>query len=232
MKGHLRFAGALLACMLLAVTVAVSQGASPTTPAATSTPSSGPGPQGAPPSAPAAQGAAPAAAPPAQAQGAPQAPPTLDAVLDRQVGNIERTLVGLAEAMPEDKYNFAPTQGEFQGVRTFAQQIKHVAAANYAMAASILEEKSPAEINNGNGPDNLTTKADIVKYLKDSYAYARRAVKTVNNNNLITPIAGAFGGKTTRLSMATLLVAHGFDHYGQVVVYGRMNGIVPPASQR
>src|ERR1022692_1848867 len=153
-------------------------------------------------------------------------------VLDRTVLNLEHEFVPAAEAMPEDKYGFAPTAGEFKGVRTFAQQVKHVAAVNYMVAAAILGEKPPVELGGENGPDSIKSKADIVKFAKDSFAYAHKAVATVNAENAVGQISSPFGqGKVSRLGMTTVFAWHGFDHYGQMVEYLRMNGIVPPASR-
>jgi hypothetical protein len=157
---------------------------------------------------------------------------TVAQVLDRSVTGVENEFVPAADAMPEDKYSFVPTNGEFKGVRSFAQQAKHVAAVNYLVGAAILEEKPPVDLGSENGPDSLKTKADIVKFLKDSFAYVHKAVGTVNDGNLLSPIKSPFGeGMTTRLGMATLIVGHCFDHYGQMVEYLRMNSIVPPASR-
>jgi hypothetical protein len=153
-------------------------------------------------------------------------------VLDHSVAGVEGEFVPAAEAMPEDKYSFAPTNGEFKGVRTFAQQAKHVAAVNYLVGAAILEEKPPVDLGGENGPDSVKTKADMVKFLKDSFSYVHRAVATINEGNLLKPIKSPFGeGMVTRLGMATLIVGHCFDHYGQMVEYLRMNSIVPPASR-
>jgi hypothetical protein len=157
---------------------------------------------------------------------------TVAQVLDRGVTGVETEFVPAADAMPEDKYSFVPTNGEFKGVRSFAQQVKHVAAVNYLVGAAILEEKPPVDLGSENGPDSLKTKADIVKFLKDSFAYVHKAVGTINDGNLLSPIKSPFGeGMTTRLGMATLIVGHCFDHYGQMVEYLRMNSIVPPASR-
>ena len=153
-------------------------------------------------------------------------------VLDHSVAGVESEFVPAAEAMPEDKYSFAPVSGEFKGVRTFAQQAKHVAAVNYLVGAAILEEKPPVELGSENGPDAVKTKADIVKFLKESFKYVHRAVGTINDGNLLKPIKSPFGdGMVTRLGLATLIVGHCFDHYGQMVEYLRMNSIVPPASR-
>jgi len=153
-------------------------------------------------------------------------------VLDHSIAGVENEFVSAADAMPEDKYSFAPTSGEFKGVRTFAQQVKHVAAVNYMVGAAILVEKPPVELGNENGPDSVKTKAEIEKFLKDSFAYLHKAVGTINDGNLLNPIKSPFGqGTATRLGMATLTVGHCFDHYGQMVEYLRMNSIVPPASR-
>ncbi len=157
---------------------------------------------------------------------------TVTQVLDRTVLNVEHEFVPAAEAMPEDKFGFAPTNGEFKGVRTFAQQIKHVAAVNYELGAAILEEKPPVDIGDEAGPASIKTKADILKYLNDSFAYVHKAVQTINDKNLVETVRSPWGeGTVTRLSLATSVAWHGFDHYGQMVEYLRMNGIVPPASR-
>ena len=157
---------------------------------------------------------------------------TTTSVLDGTVKTIESELVPAVEAMPEDKFGFAPSSGEFKGVRTFGQQAKHVAAVNYIVAAAILGEKPPVETGGESGPDGVKSKADIVKFLKESYAYAHKAVGTINEGNAVAPIKNPFGeGTATRLGMGTVFAWHGFDHYGQMVVYLRSNGIVPPASR-
>ena len=157
---------------------------------------------------------------------------TVTEILDHSVGNLESEIVPLAEAMPEDKYGFAPTNGEFKNVRTFAQQIKHVAAVNYELGAALLEQKPPVDIGDESGPASVTTKADVLKYLKDSFEYVHKAIATINDTNLTGTVKSPFGeGSVSRLGLATAVSSHGFDHYGQMVVYLRMNGIVPPASR-
>jgi hypothetical protein len=158
--------------------------------------------------------------------------PTVGKVQDSLVSDVEGEFVLAADAMPEDKYSYAPTNGEFKGVRTFAQQVKHVAAMNYIIGASIIGEKPPVDVGSGNGPDSMTSKADIIKFLKDSFAYAHKAVGSVNEKSMLEPIKDPFGeGTTTRLGMPGILVGHCFDHYGQMVEYLRSNSIVPPASR-
>jgi hypothetical protein len=153
-------------------------------------------------------------------------------VLDRTVLNMEHEFVPAAEAMPEDKFGFAPTNGDFKGVRTFGQQIKHVASVNYELGAALLEEKPPVDINDESGPASITSKADILKFLKESFDYVHKAIATIDDKNLIGKVKSPFGeGYVTRLRVATTVSWHGYDHYGQMVEYLRMNGIIPPASR-
>ena len=134
----------------------------------------------------------------------------------------EREFVSLAEAMPEDKYNFAPTQGEFKGVRTFAEQVKHVAESNdqyFADPTKPRTDKSAAIAK-------LKTKAEIVAALKDSFAEAHAYVNAMTPENAFVMTAHG-----TRAGTAAFAIAHMMDHYGQMVEYLRMNGIIPPASR-
>jgi uncharacterized damage-inducible protein DinB len=157
---------------------------------------------------------------------------TVTQVLDRTVSNLEHEFTSSAEAMPEDKYDFVPSGGEFKTVRNFAQQIKHVAAVNYVYAAAILSEKPPVDTGDEDGPASVKSKEEVLKYLKDSFVYVHKAVLTINEKNEVEPLKSPFGmGSITRLGLATSVSSHGFDHYGQMVIYLRMNGIVPPASR-
>jgi uncharacterized damage-inducible protein DinB len=168
----------------------------------------------------------------AQAAKPKDGPLTVAQVLNGSASGMEREFVSAAEAMPDDKYSYAPTSGEFKGVRTFAQQVKHVAAVNYILGAAILQEKPPVDVGGESGPDAMTAKADIVKYLKDSFAYAHKAIGTLNEKNFLEPMKWPFGDKpSSRLELAGVITSHGFDHYGQIVVYLRNNGIIPPASR-
>ena len=175
--------------------------------------------------------AAPSQTTPSPAAQANQAPATPGSVMDRSLSGVEKEFVTAAEAMPEDKYSFVPTTGEFKGVRTFAQQVKHVAAVNYMVFAAMLGEKAP-DTGGENGPDSIKTKAEILKYLKESFILGHRAMAGMTPDNLVEPIANPFGPRpVTRLALGNSIVGHCFDHYGQMVVYLRMNGIVPPASR-
>ena len=143
---------------------------------------------------------------------------------------IERSFVGLADAMPAEKYAFKPANGEFKDVRTFGEQVKHVACSNFAFFNEI-EKKEPPERCGAGGPSPAKTKAELMAYLRESFAYASGVLRTMTAANALEPAGGPYGGKSTRLGLATLAVWHASDHYGQLVIYLRMNGIVPPASQ-
>jgi hypothetical protein len=156
---------------------------------------------------------------------------SLAEICDAALKPAESEVVALAEAMPAEKYNFAPTGGEFTGVRTFAQQMLHIATVNYSVSALSLGEKMPVVIGKGeNGPSGITSKEAIVKYLKDSFAYAHKAAKAVTTENYTEMVKTSGGRSTPRAALISEPVWHSFDHYGQSVVYARMNGIVPPAS--
>ena len=170
----------------------------------------------------------------AQAQVAKPKPEhrTVTELLNGNITSMQHEFVPAAEAMPEDKYGFAPTNGQFKGVRTFAQQIKHVAAVNYELGAALLEQKPPVDIGDESGPASLTSKADILKYLRDSFDYVHKAIATINESNLSGTVRSPFGeGSVSRLGLAMAVASHGYDHYGQMVEYLRMNGIIPPASR-
>lgn len=162
-----------------------------------------------------------------------QAPATVAAVVDRDITAIEKQVVDAATAMPEEKFNFSP-EGlnipgfDYKGVRTFAGQVKHIAASNYFIWSPITGDKVPENIKDGNGPAELKSKADIIKFLKDSYALGHKAAATLTAENMLQNPGSS---KSTRLRLATFGVAHAYDHYGQMIEYLRMSGIVPPASR-
>lgn len=167
--------------------------------------------------------------------------PTIASAMNRELGIIEQQFISAAEAMPADKYSFAPTNGNFEGVRTFAQEVKHVATVNYAFYSALLGQAPPAGVTDNkqmNGPDSIQTKEQIIKYLKDSFAFAHKATDTITAENATellnqsgTSRAGVPSFLNTRLILASFNCAHVLDHYGQIVEYLRMNGITPPASQ-
>ena len=161
------------------------------------------------------------------------AAPTIASMMDGEISAIEKQVVEAAEAMPENRYNFSPENlhipgDDYKGVRTFALQVRHVAASNFALWSPLTGDKFPQDFLGGNGPENLKTKAEIMKFLKDSFVLGHKAAAALTIENMLQP---ATSGGSTRLHRATFAVEHAFDHYGQMVEYLRMNGIVPPASR-
>lgn len=146
----------------------------------------------------------------------------------------QRVITSAAEAMPADKYQFAPTDGEFKGVRTFGQQVKHLAATNHILAAAALGEEPSADAGDELGPETVRTKAEILDYLNASFAHLSKAIDAIGNKNVVvkpSPISPLKAGDVTRTALITESLVHAFDHYGQMVEYLRMNGVVPPASR-
>ena len=143
---------------------------------------------------------------------------------------IERSFVDLADAMPADKYGFKPSEGAFDNVRTFGEQVKHVACANFAFFNEVEKKEPPPDCETG-GPSPAKTKAELMAYLRESFAYASSVLRTMTPANAMDAAGGRYGGQSTRLGLATLAIWHASDHYWQLVVYLRMNGIVPPASR-
>ena len=150
----------------------------------------------------------------------------------RSFSVIERSFTAVADTMPEEKWGFKPTDGEFSSVRTFGEQVKHVACANFAFFNQVEGREPPDGCATG-GPHPATTKEELMVYLRESFEYAGRVIRMTTPSNALTPAPGpyGFGADNTRLGLATLAVWHASDHYGQLVVYLRMNGLVPPGSQ-
>jgi hypothetical protein len=172
----------------------------------------------------------------ALAQSSPQPSPprsTIASAVDREIVAVEKQIVEAAEAMPEDKFNFSPENlpipdADYKGVRTFAVQVKHIAASNYAIWSPLTGDKFPADFMGGDGPENLKTKAEIIQFLKDSFALGHKAAATLTGENMLQT---AEHSNSLRLHLAIFAVPHASDQYGQMVEYLRMNGIVPPASR-
>jgi uncharacterized damage-inducible protein DinB len=141
----------------------------------------------------------------------------------------EGQFLSIAEAMPEDKYGFIPKGGNFEGVRSFGEQVKHVSCAQFAFYNQI-EGKTPPELCEKGGPSKAKTKAELIQYLKDSFDYGNKVLATINEKNLLDRVEGRYAGPNTKLGMASTSLWHITDHYGQLVVYLRLNGIVPPGT--
>ena len=157
-------------------------------------------------------------------------------VVDYILSIQERRVVEMAEVMPAGKYSFAPSGEGFQGVRTFAEQLRHIAADNYLLGAGMLGEKPPVDVGSGeSGSDAVRTKSEIIDYLKGSFVYMHRAVASIDDENIPIPtpqISPWPKGTATRLGVALEDCVHTWDHYGQLAEYLRMNGIIPPESRK
>ena len=178
---------------------------------------------------------APSPSPAAQAQPAPPPITSLSAIAERQVSQYEKNILDVAEAMPEDKYNFTPASlnipgAAYKDVRTFGLLLKHTGAANFFFWSKVTGEKMPENIKGSNGPEELKTKAEIIQFLKDSFAVGHRAAKSITPENALDQLP-SFRGNQPRLMIVTGAVIHAADEYGQMVEYLRMNGIIPPASR-
>ena len=159
--------------------------------------------------------------------------------LTRQWGYQEYEVRSAAEAMPADKWSYRPAQGLFKNekpefgpaeVRTFAEQVKHVACSNFGFAAELDGTTPPAGCDKG-GPSPATTRAELLVYLRDSFAALKKSLAAITAKNMYDPIEGPYAGPNTRLGLAEVCIWHAADHYGQMVLYLRLNGIVPPSSR-
>jgi len=144
-----------------------------------------------------------------------------------------------AEVMPGEKWDYRPAQGLFKNekpefgpaeVRTFAEQVKHVACSNFAFAAELDGAKPPEACDKG-GPNPAKTPVELLNYLRDSFTALKKSLAAITAQNMYDPIEGPYAGPNTRLGLGLVSVWHVADHYGQIVIYLRENGIVPPASQ-
>jgi hypothetical protein len=164
---------------------------------------------------------------------------TVSSALLRGLEYQEYEVRSAAEALPEEKYGYRPAEGKFKSekppvgpaeVRTFAEQLKHVACANFAFAAELDGQKPPEACDKG-GPSPAKTKKELLIYLRDSFAAIRQSLGAIDAKNMFDPVEGPYAGPNTRLGLATVVIWHNADHYGQMLLYLRLNGIVPPASR-
>jgi uncharacterized damage-inducible protein DinB len=143
----------------------------------------------------------------------------------------EGNFLDVAEAMPENKYSFIPTTGKFDDVRSFGEQVKHVACAQFAFFNEFEGKRPPEDCEKG-GHEPARTKSELIKYLKDSFDYSNHVLATLTAKNALDRVEGRYAGPNTKLGISVVAVWHITDHYGQLVEYLRMNGIVPPMTQK
>jgi uncharacterized damage-inducible protein DinB len=134
-------------------------------------------------------------------------------------GNLSKT----AEKVPEDVWSFKPTPE----VRSFAQLIGHVADANFMICSVASGEKPPQS----GVEKSMTTKADLSRALNDSIAFCDKAIAAMDDKKGMEQVK-FFGGNQTRLGVLAFNNAHSYEHYGNLVTYMRLKGIVPPSSER
>jgi uncharacterized damage-inducible protein DinB len=156
----------------------------------------------------------------------------LTSAIERQFNKIESDILSSAESMPESQYNFSPESlhikgASMQGTRTFAGQIMHLATDNILIWSAITGDSVRADIEDVNGPKTIQTKKEIIEYLKDSFAIGRKAIATLNTGNAMDMIEFRWR-KLARLDLAFYALTHANEHYGQMAVYLRMCGIIPP----
>lgn len=172
----------------------------------------------------------------AQAQGAPKPTPKKPATtsanplsdsLRSQWDTVKTYYLKSADEMPEESYDFKPVET----VRTFGQIVAHVAGANYDICAAAKGEKSPFSENYF--VEHATTKVDIVKAAKDSVAYCDGAFAAATDRNLLSQIPNPFSPSSTTARGSALVdnIGHVNEHYGNLVTYLRIKGLVPPSSQ-
>lgn len=157
---------------------------------------------------------------------------SLTSAIERQFNKIESDILSSAEAMPENNYNFSPENlhikdAKLQGVRTFAGQIMHLATDNILIWSAITGDSIRNDIEDVNGPKSIKTKQEIITYLKDSFALGRKAIASLTDNNAMEMIDFRWR-KLPRLDLAFYALTHANEHYGQMAIYLRMCGIVPP----
>jgi len=159
---------------------------------------------------------------------------SVGATVEREITAVEDLVIGAAEAMPEADFDFSPEnlkiqKSDYQGVRNFATELKHIGASNYFLWSPVTGDKLPEDLGNGNGSEKLKGKSEIIQFVKESFALGHKAAASLTPENMLQVPNGS---KSCRLYLATFAVAHAYDHYGQMVEYLRMNGIVPPASRQ
>ncbi|HEY2350041.1 MAG TPA: DinB family protein [Puia sp.] len=161
-----------------------------------------------------------------------QTPVSLSPAIERLFNKIESDILSTAEAMPEERYYFSPDSlqiknSNFKEVRTFAGQILHLASDNIFIWSAITGDPVRPDIEGVNGPKSIKTKKDILEYLKSSFAIGRKAISTLTNQNAMDMIEFR-GRKLPRLDLAFYALTHANEHYGQMVIYLRMCGLIPP----
>jgi uncharacterized damage-inducible protein DinB len=152
------------------------------------------------------------------------ADPELKVVLDSW-NEVGRKLIAMAEDFPEDKYDFKPTPAQ----RSFAEQLLHAAGSMYYFTNPAMGQKPPAAEDPNR--DQYKTKADIVTFVKKSVADGAAAIQSKGEKGLTTEVVYLPDQNARVLDIAYGIIEHSGEHYGQLVVYYRLAGLVPPESR-
>jgi len=153
------------------------------------------------------------------------ADPELKVVLDSW-NDIGRKLIAMAEDFPEDKYDFKPKPEQ----RSFAEQLLHAAGANYYFINPVMGKEPPKEEDMKR--DKYKTKADVVALVKKAFADGAAAIQSKGEKGLNDTVVDPFAHQKVRIiDYAYGFIEHSGEHYGQLVVYYRLAGLVPPESR-
>jgi uncharacterized damage-inducible protein DinB len=157
---------------------------------------------------------------------------SITSAIERLFNKIESDILTTAQAMPEDKFDFTPENlhlknSDFKGARTFAAQIMHLATDNILIWSAVTGDSVRADIKDVNGPKSIKTKKDVIEYLKASFAIGRKAISTMTNQNAMDMIDYRWR-KLPRLDLVFYALTHANEHYGQMAIYLRMCGNIPP----
>jgi hypothetical protein len=149
----------------------------------------------------------------------------ISGVLDPSYARLESQLLQVAERVPGENYSFRPSPE----VRTFGEHLRHVGAVQWVVGAGIQGGNPPVDVGDGDsGPISMTSKEEILHYVRDSFAFIRGAISTIGMHNALDLIPHPYdpqNSKVERLALAIGYACHGWDHYGQLAVYERLNRI-------
>ena len=159
-------------------------------------------------------------------------PTNITQALDRIYARLERQLVQVAQAMPAEEFSFKPAPE----VRTFGEQVRHIAAVQWVVGAALLRETPPVDVGDGDsGPLAMTEKHQLLEYAAESFVYLRRAISAIDDTRVLEMIPHPYDPQNTKVERLALIAgyaSHGWEHYGQLVVYERLKRIVPPPSRQ
>ena len=150
-------------------------------------------------------------------------PSALRAEIQKDWADMKETIMKISDKMPEDKFGYKSTPAQ----RNYGEQILHIATTNMTLLQSVGGKATAPAIN-----AKATAKADILKALSDSFDYGTALIAEQSPDTMLGVVKARFLGDSTRARIFYFLLGHTWDIYGQMAVYLRLNGLVPPASER